>query len=91
MARLTPRRSGLTSAPQTWQDHLRVEKKELDTKIRKLFYFMEGSGFDQVPPAERGRMQRQHSHMTAYSLVLGERIANFPSQGISFKEPTDES
>ena len=54
------------------------EKILLDDKISKLGTFMDNSPlYDELSKDEKERISRQHTLMTAYSEVLGERIAAF--------------
>jgi hypothetical protein len=53
------------------------EKAELDEKRTKLATFREGELFASLPAEEQERLIRQHSCMTEYSEILGERIAAF--------------
>jgi hypothetical protein len=60
------------------QERVVVEKSELDVKIKALTAFTHGTIFPTLDPAEQMRLKVQLDHMTAYSNVLGERIAAFP-------------
>lgn len=54
------------------------EKTELDDKLSKLKSFIDGNAiFAGLPDDEKKRLVRQHSCMTEYSSILGERIAAF--------------
>ena len=54
------------------------EKTELDEKRTKLKAFIDGNAiFAGLPNDEKERLVRQHSCMTEYSQILGERIAAF--------------
>lgn len=56
------------------------EKTELDAKRIKLEQFIDyGSGpiFQSLPAEEQDRLNRQMAIMNDYSLILGERIAEF--------------
>jgi hypothetical protein len=55
------------------------EKAELDAKIEKLATFRTLGVFASLPDSEQERLVRQHSCMTEYSGILGERIAAFPA------------
>lgn len=64
----------------TMQPHqVRVveEKAELDEKLTKLTDFLTTEFCLSLPFKERGRLKQQHSVMTEYSSVLGERISAF--------------
>ena len=55
------------------------EKTELDSKISKLSEFKMTAIFVSLAADEQERLIRQHSCMTEYSTILGERIAAFQS------------
>jgi hypothetical protein len=57
-----------------------TEKAELDEKLTKLREFLSTKTFAGLDEAERDRLKVQASYMTAYSRVLGERIAAFSGQ-----------
>jgi hypothetical protein len=64
---------------QPHQQRVVEEKILLDDKISKLGTFMDNSPlYDELSKDEKERISRQHTLMTAYSEVLGERIAAFP-------------
>jgi hypothetical protein len=66
-----------TMAPH--QQRVVDEKTELDDKRDKLRAFIDGNAiFAGLPNDEQERLVRQHSCMTEYSEILGERIAAFP-------------
>jgi len=62
---------------QPFQQRVVDEKTELDDKLQKLDAFGRTDFFQTLPPAEQGRLNRQHSVMEEYSRILGERIAAF--------------
>lgn len=63
---------------QPHQQRVVDEKTELDDKRTKLKAFIEGNAiFAGLPEEEKERLVRQHSCMTEYSEILGERIAAF--------------
>lgn len=59
------------------QQRVVTEREELDEKITKLTAFTDTDIFRSLDKAEQERLERQLSHMNAYSDVLGERIGNF--------------
>lgn len=61
------------------QERVVQQKRELDEEIAKLKDFLYSGKFDSVKDSELGIMVRQYSVMKRYSLILGERIAEFPS------------
>jgi len=63
---------------QPHQQRVVDEKTELDDKREKLGAFIQTNPiFGKLDEAERERLVRQHSCMTEYSDILGERIAAF--------------
>jgi CRISPR/Cas system endoribonuclease Cas6 (RAMP superfamily) len=63
---------------QPHQQRVVDEKSELDDRIGKLRTFIvESPIFVKLDSAEQNRLNRQYSHMRAYSDILGERIAAF--------------
>lgn len=62
---------------QPHQQRVVDEKRDLDEKLEKLNAFFGSPIFAGLPDAEMDRLQRQATHMAAYSDVLGERIASF--------------
>jgi len=63
---------------QPHQQRVVEEQAELDAKIAKLHAFIAGSlVFDGLSEDEKERIVRQHSCMTEYSEILGERISAF--------------
>ena len=59
------------------QQRVVAEKMDLDEKLVKLVAFAKTDIYSGLSEAERKRMDRQARAMTAYSIVLGERIASF--------------
>lgn len=53
------------------------EKRELDDKLAKLAEFRGGKVYDALPDAERTLLAKQFHVMTAYSIVLRQRIDLF--------------
>ena len=64
---------------QPHQQRVVAEKAELDERLNKLQAFTKTPNYGQISQAERNRLAVQETHMTAYSNVLGERIAAFTS------------
>lgn len=62
---------------QDYQQRVINEKIELDARREKLGEFKNTKQFIMLPWQEQERMNTQAHLMTAYSAVLGERIANF--------------
>ncbi len=62
---------------QPYQERVVTEKKELDERREKLGSFIEGAIYQSLPEAEQNRLTQQALAMTAYSTILGERIAAF--------------
>ncbi|HEX5362344.1 MAG TPA: hypothetical protein VFW49_14855 [Fluviicoccus sp.] len=63
---------------QPHQQRVVDEKTELDDRLQKLDAFIKGNPvFTSLAPEEQLRMVRQANAMSAYSEVLGERIAAF--------------
>jgi hypothetical protein len=60
------------------QQRVLDERQELVTKVIALRAFIDSSPiFEKLDDSEKERLQRQHSIMTAYVIVLTERIDNF--------------
>ena len=65
---------------EDFQQRVVDEKAELDERTDRLEKFIASSPvFAESPVGERHRLVRQHTHMAAYSDVLGERISSFGS------------
>lgn len=62
---------------QPHQTRVMEEKAELDEKLQKLTAFLPTEFCLSLPFNERSRLKQQHSVMTAYSSILGERIEAF--------------
>lgn len=62
---------------QPHQERVVAEQAELRTKLSNLRTFLGGTQFNLLDDAEKDRLYRQESHMTAYIGVLDERIAAF--------------
>lgn len=54
------------------------ERKALDEKRAALAAFFGTPVYKTLPHSEKMRLSEQYGHMTAYSDVLGRRIAHFP-------------
>jgi hypothetical protein len=54
------------------------EKAELDSRLEKFNLFFGTATFAFLPDEEKERLFQQQAHMSAYSRILGERIAAFP-------------
>ncbi len=70
-------REKLATTPKNFKERVIAEKAELDTKRTALENFVRGDVYLGLPEAERGRLVDQYEHMTRYSAILAERIANF--------------
>lgn len=57
------------------------EKAELDARLEKLVAFTISDLYLRVPSMEQERLNAQKHHMTAYSAILGARIAAFEENG----------
>lgn len=53
------------------------EKKDLDSKLLRLWHFIASEEFKKVPIIERGRLSQQFNIMKQYSAILAERIDAF--------------
>ncbi len=62
---------------QPFQQRVVDEKRELDDRLSKLQVFLAGGQFNGLDAAEKDRLCRQESLMSAYSNVLRDRIAEF--------------
>lgn len=65
------------NTPPAHQLRVVEEKKDLDEKLNKLTEFKGTKTFDELPAEERVLLMKQSHVMTAYSLVLGQRIKLF--------------
>ncbi len=59
---------------ETWQERLKQEAIDLDSKIEKLLDFITGDKIDELDPANRALLNIQFEVMQAYAKVLDERI-----------------
>lgn len=59
------------------------EKVDLDTRVAKLTAFLGTEVFAGLPLEDRRLLALQHDVMSAYSEVLGARIARFQPRGVS--------
>lgn len=70
--------TNIENAMQPHQQRVVDEQAELDAKRANLRAFIDSSPvFDSLSEDEKERLVRQHSCMTEYSEILGERIAAF--------------
>jgi len=60
-----------------YQERVVAEKADLDAKLGKLMVFTTSDVFKALPYDERTRLIAQKDAMTAYSLILEQRIAAF--------------
>ncbi len=60
-----------------WQQRVVDEKAALDEKRTALLAFFDKPAFNELPTEDRILLIAQHTHMKAYSDVLGTRIARF--------------
>lgn len=60
----------------TWLDRVRIELAELDEKRSKLDAMLQKDKPEFVPQIQWDLMQKQYEAMSAYSLILAERIEN---------------
>lgn len=67
----------LAAVPADFRDRVRLEKQELDEKIRKLTAFVAGETFASLPAMEQKRMRAQLTAMEEYSGALYARIDAF--------------
>ena len=59
----------------TFLERLQQEYTELDEKTRKLDAFIQDNPlFEDLPPAEKQRMQDQRFHMQSYGNILSRRL-----------------
>lgn len=70
----------MTGPLPAYQQRVIDEHAELARRLSVLSAFIEAPGFGTVvkSAAERTRLARQEAYMTAYKIVLSERIAAFP-------------
>jgi hypothetical protein len=62
----------------TTHEKLENEKTQLDNRITGLTRYINGDTYPKLPTDKRDQLDRQLLHMTEYSKVLWERIANVP-------------
>lgn len=62
---------------QEYQERVVEEKKELDSKLKRLMVFIRGPIFQTIDAEEQERLTRQSKLMDMYSGVLAERISEF--------------
>lgn len=62
----------------SYQDRVKVEKGQLDTKIAALAAFGTTSLYKNLPEEEKDRLNLQMHAMQMYSTILKQRIAAFP-------------
>ena len=67
------------SAVPPYQLRVRTEQAELDFRINALWNYIQYGQPVQVDAAEYARLLTQYRVMKLYSEILGERIANFPT------------
>lgn len=60
-----------------FQQRVVDEKTDLDEKIEKLYAFLQGKIYPELPVPEQKRLKAQVTWMRKYSSVLGERIEAF--------------
>lgn len=63
--------------PKAYQQRVRDEKKDLDSKLTDLRAFFQKPEFQALDSAERLRMEKQVEIMGKYSLILEQRIVAF--------------
>lgn len=62
---------------KAFQCRVKAEKADLDSKRDKLQSFIKGDVYRTLGEVEQSRLNLQLDAMTAYSNILGERIAAF--------------
>ncbi len=67
----------MTTELADWQQRVVNEKRELDEKKAALLAFFDKPAYAALPTEDRILLIAQHTHMKAYSDVLGTRIARF--------------
>lgn len=65
----------------TFQDRLVIEEHELNEKINKLNYFMQGATFASLNETQRALMTEQYRAMIKYQDVLKKRIQDGENRG----------
>lgn len=66
---------GNTLIPESHLDRVREEKRELDERIARLSAFLVTEMFNGLGFVEQANLQAQRTAMTAYSSILGKRLA----------------
>lgn len=64
-----------------------AEKTDLDARAAKLAAFLDGELFAGLPLEDRRLLALQHDVMSAYSEVLGARIARSKAAGAAGAQP----
>lgn len=59
------------------QQRVMAEKAQIDDRLGKLNVFCAGSFFKALPKDEQERLDRQREAMTAYTMILLERVQQF--------------
>lgn len=70
-------RTKLAAQPTSYQDRVRAEYDELNTKLSKLVAFFGTDTFEALPKEEKDCLTAQHAAMCDYSNCLSERIQAF--------------
>lgn len=70
-------RTKLAAQPTSYQDRVRAEYDELNTKLSKLVAFFGTDTFEALPKEEKDCLTAQHAAMCDYSNCLSERIQTF--------------
>jgi len=70
-------RTKLAAQPTSYQDRVRAEYDELNTKLSKLVAFFATDTFEALPKEEKDCLTAQHAAMCDYSNCLSERIQAF--------------
>ena len=70
-------RTKLAAQPTSYQDRVRAEYDELNTKLSKLVAFFATDTFEALPKEEKDCLTAQHFAMCDYSNCLSERIQAF--------------
>lgn len=63
--------------PETYQDRVKEEKKQLDEKRVGLNKFLKGDEFTTLDPENQALLLEQSAIMTDYSAILDRRIDLF--------------
>ena len=70
-------RTKLAAQPTSYQDRVRAEYYELNTKLSKLVAFFGTATFEALPDDEKDSLTAQHAAMCDYSSCLRERMHAF--------------